>query len=111
MSDNPVVKDYADRFLFALERIADALEGKSVQKHTQPLSTPAAGTTPDATSKPSVAAQGSISYDEVRAAVMAFQDRQGAAAAQNVLKSFGARYILDLKAHPEKYAEVLAALR
>jgi hypothetical protein len=109
MSDNPVVKDYADRFLFALERIADALEGKSVQKHTKPLSTPEAVVPPGA-DKSSVAAQGSNSYDDVRKAVMAYQDAKGARAALDVLRTFGANYILDLKKTPEKYGEVLKAL-
>jgi hypothetical protein len=107
------VKEYADRFLAVLERIAVALEGQLVPSYSRdpaPVSTPDADPPPDA-SVPSVVAQASISYDTVRAAIMRFQDQKGATAAQNVLKSFGAKYILDLKKSPEKYADVLAALQ
>jgi len=107
------VIDYADRFLAVLERIAVALEGKVIVKHAPvaPVSTPAAASPTSAPPSSPVAAQESISYDTVRKAVMAFQDAKGVHAASNVLKSFGAQYIMDLKAHPEKFADVLKALQ
>jgi hypothetical protein len=116
------VKAYADKFLAVLERIAVALEKievvhdnplmmLSAAMSAQPPSTPEAGRTPDAAVAAPVAAQGSIPYDEVRKAVMAYGDAKGAQAAKDVLKLFGANYLMDLKARPEKYADVLAALK
>jgi len=52
-----------------------------------------------------------IPFDTVRAAVNAYADSHGAAAAQGIIKGFGATFIKDLKADPSKYADVLAALK
>ena len=108
------VKAYAEKFLAVLERIAVALETLIAEPGgfvPEPLSTSEAGAPPGAAVAAPVAAQGSIPYDEVRKAVMAYGDAKGAQAAKDVLKLFGANYLMDLKARPEKYADVLAALK
>src|ERR1700722_1519071 len=116
------VKAYADKFLAVLERIAVALETLIAEPGgfvPEPLSTPEAGRTLDTRVSgmdPGHADPGSaplpvIPYDEVRKAVMAYGDAKGAHAAKDVLKLFGANYLMDLMARPEKYADVLAALK
>lgn len=114
------IKVYVDRLLEILERIATALEQQRVaaiyaaQNAAAPLSPPVAATSPvppePAPDAPSPA-QEAISYDQVRQAVLKYQDVKGIKAAQDVLKAFGARYIMDLKARPEAYADVLKALK
>lgn len=52
-----------------------------------------------------------IPYDTVRATINSYADAHGEHAAQTIIKRFGATYIKDLKAHPERYAEVLEALK
>lgn len=51
-----------------------------------------------------------IPYDRVRAAILAYQDAKGEHATKAVLKQFGAKYIMDLKADPAQYGAVLEAL-
>src|ERR1700688_1698744 len=48
--------------------------------------------------EPAIFATTAIPYDSVRKALLHFQDTKGAQAAQNVLKSFGVKYIMELKA-------------
>jgi hypothetical protein len=115
----PVIQAYADKFLAVLTRIAVALETPiSVDQavaRVMPYTVTESPAPPVSQSVNLAEVAGipepPIPYDTVRKAVMAFQDVKGALAAQNVLKSFGARYIMDLKAHPEKFADVLAALQ
>jgi hypothetical protein len=52
-----------------------------------------------------------IAYEMINKAVLGYSDRYGQAAAIELLKRFGAKIIKDLKANPEKYAEVLEAIQ
>ena len=108
------------QFLPAFERIATSLDqillllahplrevpaDATAHTHAEPTRAPVTVATAP------TAAQESIPYDTVRVAVNAYADAHGEHAAQAVIKSFGATYIKDLKATPEKYADVLAALK
>jgi hypothetical protein len=121
MTDNQIKS-----LMALLERIANALEaqaGMPLQSLIPP--TPAHETVAALMLAPSPVDQAqyhqhsvsgpalatAIPYDTVRQAMLKFQDARGAHAAQTVLKSFGVKYIMELKAMPERYGDVLAALQ
>jgi hypothetical protein len=112
------IKAYADRFITALERIASALEANSArqgQRDKSPVSDiPTGASAPPAPVSPISDAStfkeyprvAVHSFAQVKAAIFAYQDSHGAAAAEALLKEFDAKYIGQLK--PEQYADVMA---
>lgn len=109
-----------DKVNALLERIAIALETMAlinayppVVFNSAPPLSPPSPPAPDANPTPASAAPvaAAIPYDTIRLAILSYSDTKGAAAAEMVLKRFGAKYIKDLKAAPERYGEVLEALK
>jgi hypothetical protein len=112
-----LLQQYADRLLALLERIALALEAPDTDakiraglRELAHPSAPAPTADSPATQSPARAPV-PIPYEAVRGAVMAYQEAKGPYAAQLALKTFGVKYIHELKAMPERYSEVLAALQ
>lgn len=127
-------KQAADPLLLVLERIATAIEklqwtptalltiqdkGMSAAElfgHT-PISSPSktppapAELLPDNAASAGASSAAAIPYETVRKAVYAYHDAKGEHQTQELLKRFGAKYMQDLKRAPERYAELLEALR
>jgi hypothetical protein len=105
-----------ERIAKALECIADAAE-KAIAPRTKPvpadlevpLQTGAKVRTQSEQST-DIKPDTSIAYEAINKAVLGYSDRYGQAAAIELLKRFGAKIIKDLKANPDKYAEVLEAI-
>jgi hypothetical protein len=105
--DPKLVQNYADRFITALERIAAAMEGAPV---SAPPAPPTLAQAPPAAPAAIVEGVGSapFSYQQLRDAVMAYQDSHGYAAAQAIVKEFGGVAIKDIDV--KDYAAVMAKL-
>jgi hypothetical protein len=104
--------EYVEKALALLERIAVAVEHGAVTQRdrvgAQPATvSPVVGSNP-ASSTTSSSSIAEPTYDKVKKAVFAYQDKHGQPAAITLLKEFGAKYISELK--PEQYAGVMAKL-
>jgi hypothetical protein len=106
-----LIKAYADRFLAVLERIAVALETKNRGYTTTDWPKETRFDATDSNTPPPLEVGPVVAYDTVREALLAYQDTHGGNAAKEVLKAFGVKYITDLKATPERYADILKALQ
>ena len=117
-----------NRAVTALERIADSLDitqevrsgegeldeqiraGTGINRVFSAITPISAPTPPPPAASPSAeAAPGPVyTFEQVKSAIMAYQDREGWQAAQQLLKAYGATYIGQLK--PEQFAAVMERL-
>jgi len=112
------LKEYADKFLTALARIAAAIEGNRTYDAVRgaPSQDPPPPPPPPPMMQPTVAVAvdvtpataHAITYDQISAAVMKYSDRFGHEAGKALVKRFGATYIKMIKV--EDYPAVLAAI-
>ena len=114
-----------ERMAKALERLADATEATQKALLPKAKASPAIEAATNtalavlekdlpAKSHHEAMAGGSgapISYEMINKAVLGYSDKFGQAAAIELLKRYDAKIIKDLKAHPEKYAEILDATK
>jgi hypothetical protein len=107
-----LIKDYTERFLGALERIAQALETAHPLIAAAPE--PPAPETPlgelpvSTLSVSATAAASSIPYPVLKQAILGYQDRHGYQAGVDLVKRHGATYMKDLK--PEQYPALMAEI-
>lgn len=105
-----------ERMAKALERLADAAESVGKRQPVAPAESPSHQQPAPVTVKAGFdsqpgAAVGGITYETINKAILGYSDKFGQAAAIELLKRFDAKIIKDLKAHPEKYAEILDATK
>jgi hypothetical protein len=124
MQDPKAIKEYADRFLSLLERIANSLEKQPTTDNRpylvesgkitsfRPLPIPEELQKPMNQAGPGPqlkSADHGITYDQISQAIMRYSDNYGHEAGKALLKEFGATYIKMLKV--EDYPRVIEACK
>jgi hypothetical protein len=108
-----LIKDYTERFLGALERIAQALESAhpliaAAPRRRRAPETPLGELPVSTLSVSATAAASSIPYPVLKQAILGYQDRHGYQAGVDLVKRHGATYMKDLK--PEQYPALMAEI-